>query len=93
VVELETVMTRKGQVTVPAPVRRALGLKEGDRIAFILERDEVRLVPRGSVVARTAGIFRSYGREPAPTTEELREAAEWATAQDVAERMREAEEA
>ncbi len=30
-----TTITKKGQVTVPAPVRKALGIKPKDKIAFI----------------------------------------------------------
>lgn len=30
----ETRMTSKGQVTVPVEIRRALGLRPGDRLAF-----------------------------------------------------------
>ncbi|MBI4035716.1 AbrB/MazE/SpoVT family DNA-binding domain-containing protein [Candidatus Daviesbacteria bacterium] len=29
-----TTVTRKGQVTIPAPVRKALGLRPGDQIDF-----------------------------------------------------------
>jgi len=83
--ELLTVVTRKGQVTVPAEIRRALGIKEGDRVAFVMEGDEVRLVVKGSVVERTAGVLRSS--RPAETAEELREAAERAIAEGAVERM------
>lgn len=31
-----TVVTRKGQITVPAEIRRALGIKEGDKLAVSL---------------------------------------------------------
>ncbi|HZK65981.1 MAG TPA: AbrB/MazE/SpoVT family DNA-binding domain-containing protein [Chloroflexota bacterium] len=83
--ELLTVVTREGQVTIPAEIRRALGMKRGDRVAFVMEKDEVRLVPRGSVVGRTAGILKS--KESRLTAEELREAAEEAIAEGVVERM------
>ncbi len=56
-----TVMTRKGQITVPVEIRRALGLKEGDKVAVSLEDGHARLVPYGSVAARTAGIFAGTG--------------------------------
>ena len=75
------VMTRKGQVTIPAEMRRALDMDEGDRVTFELVDDEVRI---GSVVERTAGILK--GNEPPSSAEELREIAEWAIAQDVIER-------
>jgi len=82
--EMRTVLTRKGQVTVPAEIRRQLGLKRGDRLAFVLDKGEVRLTRTGSVVERTAGAFRT--RRPALTAEELRDAAERAMAEEAEER-------
>jgi AbrB family looped-hinge helix DNA binding protein len=32
-----SVVTRKGQITIPADIRHALGLKEGDTVAFKLK--------------------------------------------------------
>ena len=32
--ERRTVVTRKGQITIPVEFRRALGLKEGDKAAL-----------------------------------------------------------
>ena len=34
--EILTVITRKGQITLPIEIRRSLGLKEGDKIAVSL---------------------------------------------------------
>ena len=73
-----TIMTSKGQVTIPAEIRQALGLMEGDRLEVQLEADAVRLRRAESVIARTAGIFAHPG--PARPAEELREAAETAIA-------------
>jgi AbrB family looped-hinge helix DNA binding protein len=74
-----SVVTRKGQITIPAEVRRKLGLRQGDRVEFRLDDGEVRLVRLASVAQRTAGIFRS---EAAPlSAEELRRAAEVAIAE------------
>ena len=36
--EHTTIVTRKGQITVPVAVRRALNLKEGDRVVVTLKR-------------------------------------------------------
>lgn len=80
----ETVLTRKGQTTVPAEIRRALGLKEGDRIEWLQQGDQVRLRPGGSVAERTAGMFKAAA--PPLSAADLREAAEWAIAGEVAER-------
>jgi AbrB family looped-hinge helix DNA binding protein len=83
--ELRTVVTRKGQVTVPAEIRRELGLQRGDKVAFILENGNVRFERATSVVERTAGIFKS--NEPPLSAEELRRAAEEAWVEDAMERM------
>ena len=38
-------MTQRGQLTIPHEVRRLLRVGPGDRIAFRIEGDTVRLVP------------------------------------------------
>jgi antitoxin PrlF len=38
-------VTRKGQVTIPVEIRRALHLREGDAVAWVQDGQEVRLVP------------------------------------------------
>ena len=52
-----TRMTTKGQVTVPAEIRRRLGLGPHDKVAFLVESDHVRIALATSVVARTAGML------------------------------------
>ncbi|HEU5317541.1 MAG TPA: type II toxin-antitoxin system PrlF family antitoxin [Chloroflexota bacterium] len=42
--ELIATVTSKGQVTVPAPVRRHLGLRASDKIAFVIKPDGTVLV-------------------------------------------------
>ncbi len=81
-----SVITRKGQVTVPAEVRRRLRLERGDRIAFVVNDADVRLVKKGSVVAATAGIFKTD--QPPLSAEQLRAAAEQAIADEGEERGR-----
>ncbi len=36
-------LTSKGQVTIPAEVRRRLGLMPGDQLAFVVEDDRIVL--------------------------------------------------
>jgi antitoxin PrlF len=43
--EIVTSLTQRGQVTVPAEVRRLLGLRARDKVAFAIDNDQVRLVP------------------------------------------------
>jgi len=44
-------ITSKGQTTVPKAVRQALGVREGDTLAFRIEPDGVRLVRAEAVEA------------------------------------------
>lgn len=56
---LISIVGRRGQMTVPRAIRRALNLKEGDRVVFIQRGNQVVLQPltktlfdlRGSVSA------------------------------------------
>lgn len=82
-----TVVTRKGQITVPVDVRRALGLREGDVVSVSVEGSTARLTPAGNFAERTAGMFRPVG--PPLSAEELRVAAEEAAAEIAAERVAE----
>ena len=84
--ERSSTLTRKGQITIPAEFRRALHLKEGDRVSLTLEANEVRVARRGSVIERTAGIFKTD--EPPLSAEALRQRAEEVIAEDVVERTR-----
>lgn len=43
--EIVTTITQRSQVTVPVEVRRVLGVKPRDKIAFTIEDGEVRLAP------------------------------------------------
>ena len=82
--ELLSTITSKGQVTIPAEVRHSLGLKQGDKLSFVIEDHQVLLRRTGSIVAATAGSLRT-GR-PALSPEDLRAAAEKAIADEASER-------
>jgi AbrB family looped-hinge helix DNA binding protein len=79
---LETTLTQKGQVTVPAAIRSRLGLKPHDRVRFEVVGDEVRLRPAPSRIARHFGAVASAGTPL--TAQEEREAFEEGVAQEVA---------
>jgi AbrB family looped-hinge helix DNA binding protein len=45
--ELVSTLTRKGQVTIPSPIRKLLGLKPNSKVAFLQKKDGVHIaVPR-----------------------------------------------
>ncbi len=41
----DTTMTSKGQVTIPKEVRQKLGLRQGSRVAFVVQGDHAVLRP------------------------------------------------
>ena len=43
--EIVTTITQRSQVTIPAEVRRVLGVKPRDKVAFTIEDGGVRLTP------------------------------------------------
>ncbi|HXG36150.1 MAG TPA: AbrB/MazE/SpoVT family DNA-binding domain-containing protein [Dehalococcoidia bacterium] len=43
--EISATVTQRGQVTIPAEVRRLLGVKPGDKVAFVIEGHQVGLRP------------------------------------------------
>lgn len=51
-----SVLTSKGQVTIPADVRKRLGLSPGDRLAFVLDGEQVRLVRRENRIEAAFGV-------------------------------------
>lgn len=82
-----TKVTRKGQVTVPAEIRRKLKISEGDVVSFAIEDGAIAFEPAGSWTAQTAGLFRRRGA-PVLSDRGLKDAAERAIAEDVMERRR-----
>lgn len=59
--ELVTTMTQRGQITVPAEIRRLLGLKPHDKVAFAVDDGEVRIVPVAFTAASAFGSIEPVG--------------------------------
>jgi AbrB family looped-hinge helix DNA binding protein len=73
--EIVSSVTRKGQVTVPAAVRQHLGLATPDKVAFVIEGQEVRLRPaRRSLEEVFGSVAPLPGRETADFDEQIQEA-------------------
>ena len=83
--ELHSRVTAKGQVTIPVEVRRSLGIAQGDKVAFVIEKSGVRLKRTGSVVEATFGALKSD--QPALSAEEERRVVEEAIAQEAVHRL------
>ena len=55
---MHATVTSKGQVTLPKALREKLQLSAGDRIEFILEKDDsVRLVVKHASISRLKGVL------------------------------------
>lgn len=83
--EISTV-TRKGQVTIPAELRKSMGIKRGDKISFILRKKKIELSKAESVVEKTKGILK--GNEKPLTAKEMRRIAEQVIADAALERSK-----
>jgi len=54
-----TTITSKGQVTIPKPIRQAMGVGPGDRVRFMRDEDGVVTVEPETIDLRTLnGMFR-----------------------------------
>ena len=62
--QIVSTVTSKGQVTIPADVRKHLGIKQGDKLSFVIEdHGAVRIErPRYRDVASLRGAAGSLGK-------------------------------
>ena len=64
-------VTSKGQVTIPARIREALGIRRGTRLLFHVEDEEVVIEApqsgRRAVIRRFPDFFDLAGSVPVPT--------------------------
>ena len=57
----ESAVTKKGQTTLPKPVRESLGLRAGDRVRYVILEGEVRILPVGPI-HRLFGVLEHEGQ-------------------------------
>ena len=68
---IESRITAKGQTTLPKSVREALSAQAGDRVRYVIQDGEVRIIPVRSI-DRLFGVLRHDG--PAVTLEDMERA-------------------
>ena len=68
---IESTVTKKGQTTLPKPVRDTLGVQVGDRVRFIILDGEVRILPVRPI-RRLFGVLKHDG--PPVTVDEMKRA-------------------
>jgi AbrB family looped-hinge helix DNA binding protein len=65
-------VTSKGQITIPAKVRSALGLDAGDRVEFVeTEKGQFAMIAATRSVQELNGLFRHKQRRKPVSIEEM----------------------
>ena len=57
--EFSTIVTKAGQITLPAEIRRLLDIEAGDRVTFQVEGSNVSLAPAKWTLETVTGSVRS----------------------------------
>ena len=60
---LGTSVTSNGQVTVPKEVRAALGIRTGDTVYFVADRDRAIMVPLKGDIWSVRGALQKYAKK------------------------------
>jgi antitoxin PrlF len=55
-----TNVSAKGQVTIPKDIRKAIGLKTGDRVTFVADGDRIILFPVRGDILSLKGVLKPY---------------------------------
>jgi AbrB family looped-hinge helix DNA binding protein len=63
-------MTSKGQITIPRPVRTALGLDSGDRVEFVeVEKGQFAIIAATRSLRELKGLFPARRSRPVSVEE------------------------
>lgn len=69
----------KGQIVIPSLLRKAFGIKIGEKVNLVVEKDGIKIVPvRKKVDAKDlAGVFHKYAKgKKIPTEKEIEDITE-----------------
>jgi len=77
-------VSEKGQITLPAVIRRKLGIRPQSRVEIVVRDGEIAIRPLKSI-GDVAGIFRRSARSGPPDWEAERAETERAVAREVAD--------
>jgi AbrB family looped-hinge helix DNA binding protein len=71
-VDVRAKLTSKGQVTIPASVREALELREGDEVVFRVERSRALMAKTPDFLSLAGSVTVPAGKRGTPWDEVLR---------------------
>lgn len=57
---IESTIAARGQTTLPKAVREALSVGPGDRVRYVIQGDQVRVMGVGSI-SRLFGVLKHHG--------------------------------
>jgi AbrB family looped-hinge helix DNA binding protein len=61
-IRAQSVVSSKGQTVIPKEIREALGLKEGQKLGWVLREGKLRVIPMPEdPVKAVTGILEGYG--------------------------------
>ena len=84
---METVtVRRRGQITIPAELRRKLEITEGTKLIVVDEEDAIKLIPVPKL-SQLAGIDKEVFKERKPSEELVKMRREWT--QEFEQRLKE----
>jgi len=69
--ELRTHLGSNGRIVIPASVRRALGIEEGDELILVVEDGEIRLRTAKEAVRKAQELVRRYSRSEGSLADSL----------------------
>jgi AbrB family looped-hinge helix DNA binding protein len=69
--ETRTRINQNGRVVIPAPYRKALGIKAGDEVILRMEDDELRITTMKRRIERAQRIVRKYVKPGVSLVDEL----------------------
>ncbi len=60
---VSSVVTTKGQIVIPAKLRRMFGIKIGTKIQFTVEKDGIKIIPlTEETIDNNEGILKTKGK-------------------------------
>lgn len=74
--QISAKVTERSQVTIPAEVRRALGIHPPDKVIFKIDGSEVRLVPAAFTLDTAFGSVRALPGASPDLDDQIRQAKE-----------------
>ncbi|MBN1369815.1 MAG: AbrB/MazE/SpoVT family DNA-binding domain-containing protein [Dehalococcoidaceae bacterium] len=68
---MKTKIHEGGRLVIPAPYRKAMGLKPGDEVLVFMEEGEIRVVSLRQSIQQAQGFIKCYNPEGRTLSEEL----------------------